>query len=127
MNQVISFDRMVYFGYIFEDSGLLSAKMQASPSSLRSKPTVAFGARAVQETEIKQLRDDLVNNYNVSPIKIRRAGLEEMQKIKQEEMLAKSRNDSASVKGKLQNSRSVKNLEPSYNDIGSRGGLRGSS
>lgn len=69
---------MVYFGYIFEESGLLTSKMQTSPSSKRNKPTVAFGARAVQESEIKQLREELVTNYNVSPIKIRRAGLEEM-------------------------------------------------
>jgi len=31
MNQVISFDRLVYFGYIYEESGLLSANNKASP------------------------------------------------------------------------------------------------
>lgn len=53
MNQVVSYERMVYFGYIFEESGLLSQKMQSSPSSKRSKPAVVFGARAVPESEIK--------------------------------------------------------------------------
>jgi len=33
MNQVISFDRLVYFGYIYEESGLLSANNKASPRS----------------------------------------------------------------------------------------------
>ena len=78
MNQVLSFERMVYFGYIFEESGLLSQNMQTSPTSKKAKPGLAFGARAVDHKEIRKMQDELVKNYNVSPIKIRNAGMEEM-------------------------------------------------
>ena len=78
MNQVLSFERLVYFGYIFEDSGLLNQKNMMSPGSRKEKPTVAFGARAVNEKEIKALKDDLIKNYSVSPIKIRKAGIDEL-------------------------------------------------
>ena len=40
------------------------------------------------------MQDELVKNYSVSPVKIRKAGLEEMQSLKNEEMLAQSRNGS---------------------------------
>jgi len=39
---------------------------------------VAFGVRAVEHKEIRLMQDDLVKNYSVSPVKIRKAGLEEM-------------------------------------------------
>ena len=38
MNQVLSFDRLVYFGYIFEESGLLNKNLAMSPSSKKDKP-----------------------------------------------------------------------------------------
>ncbi len=40
-------ERLIYFGYIFEEAGLLSKKNMLSPGSKKDKPTVAFGARAV--------------------------------------------------------------------------------
>ncbi len=55
MNQVISFDRLVYFGYIFEESGLLAKNQITSPGSKKKQPTVAFGARAVDHKEIRQM------------------------------------------------------------------------
>jgi len=39
---------------------------------------VVFGVRAVDQKEIKAIKEDLVKNYNVSPIKIRKAGIEEL-------------------------------------------------
>ena len=86
---------------------------------------MVFGARAVQETEMKQLREELINSYNVSPIKIRRAGLEEMQQIRQQEMIAQTRNGSGSV-NKMHQSRSMKQFE-SFDNNGSRAGFRGQS
>jgi len=59
-----------------------------SPRSKQAMPKVAFGIRQVGHKEIRTLQDDLVKNYSVSPVKIRRAGLEEMQSLKNEEMLA---------------------------------------
>ena len=38
MNQVLSFDRLVYFGYIFEESGLLNKNLAMSPSAKKDKP-----------------------------------------------------------------------------------------
>ena len=92
MNQVLSFDRLVYFGYIFEESGLLNKNLAMSPSSKKDKPQVAFGVRAVDHKEIRQMQDDLVKNYNVSPVKIRKAGIEEMKSLKNDELLSQSRN-----------------------------------
>ena len=79
---MISYDRLVYFGYIYEDSGLLGANAATSPRSKKGKPLVAFGGRAVKHQEIRQMQDDLVKNYSVSPVKIRKAGIEEMQSLK---------------------------------------------
>ena len=53
MNQVISFDRLVYFGYIYEESGLLAQNAQTSPRSKKAIPKVAFGVRAVDHKEIR--------------------------------------------------------------------------
>jgi len=55
MNQVISYDRLIYFGYIFEESGLLGKNSLTSPSAKRAKPTIAFGGRAVDHKEIRQM------------------------------------------------------------------------
>ena len=95
MNQVLSFERLVYFGYIFEESGLLSKNLATSPSGKKKQPVVAFGARAVNHEEIKVLKEDLIKNYNVSPIKIRKAGLEELEQLKQEEMIAQAQSRNA--------------------------------
>lgn len=78
MNQVLSMERLIYFGYIFEESGLLNKKNLTSPGSKKNQPTVVFGVRAVDQKEIKAIKEDLVKNYNVSPIKIRKAGIEEL-------------------------------------------------
>ena len=43
---------------------------------------MAFGGRAVKHAEIRQMQDDLVKNYSVSPVKIRKAGIEEMKSLK---------------------------------------------
>lgn len=88
MNQVVSFDRLVYFGFIFEESGLLAKNQATSPNSKKKQPAVAFGARAVDHKEIRSMQDELVKNYNVSPVKIRKAGIEEMQTLKKQEMIA---------------------------------------
>lgn len=53
---------------------------------------MAFGVRAVDHKEIRSMQDDLVKNYSVSPVKIRKAGIEEMKSLKNEEMLQQSRN-----------------------------------
>lgn len=45
------------------------------------------------------MKDDLVKNYNVSPVKIRKAGLEELESIKKEELLAQTRNSSKQPRG----------------------------
>ena len=83
---------MVYFGHILEESGLLSNNMQTAPGARRPKPVVAFGVRAVDHKEIRKMQDELVKDFNVSPVKIRKAGIEEMQSLKKEEMIAQSRN-----------------------------------
>ena len=87
MNQVISYDRLVYFGYIFEESGLLSGSIKTSPRSKRIKPDVAFGQAAMPHKEIKELQDEMVNKYHVSPTKIRNAGLQEMLELEEQELL----------------------------------------
>lgn len=68
MNQVVSYERLVYFGYIFEKSGLLS---QSGKNNPLNKPQLVFGQRAVLHTE--------------SPNKIRQAGYIEMLQIQKEE------------------------------------------
>lgn len=67
MNQVVSYERLVYFGYIFEKSGLLAQSGQAGKTGSMSKPQLVFGHRAVLHTE--------------SPNKIRQAGYIEMLQI----------------------------------------------
>lgn len=42
MNQVISYDRVVYFGYIFEESGMLKSKPSVT-TSMNLKPKLSFG------------------------------------------------------------------------------------
>lgn len=54
--------------------------------------------RAVDHKEIRQLQDDLVKNYNVSPVKIRKAGIEEMQSLKNQELLQESRNRNSNAR-----------------------------
>lgn len=71
MNQVVSYERLVYFGYIFEKSGLLAQSGQTAKNGSLSKPQLVFGQRAVLHTE--------------SPHKIRQAGYAEMLQIQQEE------------------------------------------
>ena len=56
--------------------------MQSSPTSKKPKPQVAFGVRAVEHKEIRSMQDELVQNFHVSPTKIRKAGVEEMERIK---------------------------------------------
>ena len=75
MNQVLSFDRLVYFGHICEESGLMSQKEE---SKAVLKPKVGFGKRQMEHKEVRQMKDELVRNYSVSPHKIRKAGVEEM-------------------------------------------------
>ena len=87
MNQVISYDRLVYFGYIFEESGLLSGVSKTSPRSKKAKPDVAFGHAAMPHMEIKDIQDEMVNKYHVSPAKIRNAGLKEMLELEEQELL----------------------------------------
>lgn len=53
MNQVLSYSRIVYFGYIMEESGLLHKNLASSPSSKKGKPSLAFGERAVAHKEIQ--------------------------------------------------------------------------
>ena len=60
MNQVISYSRIVYFGYIMEESGLLHKNLASSPSSKKGKPSLAFGERAVAHKEIQSLQTDLI-------------------------------------------------------------------
>jgi hypothetical protein len=38
MNQVVSYERLVYFGYIFEKSGLLAQSGQTGKNSAFNKP-----------------------------------------------------------------------------------------
>ena len=52
MNQVISYSRVVYFGYIMEQSGILHKNLTSSPSNSKVKPGLAFGGRAVEHKEI---------------------------------------------------------------------------
>jgi hypothetical protein len=44
MNQVIAYERLLYFGYIFEQSGMLQQKER----STQDKPKIGFGSRAVK-------------------------------------------------------------------------------
>ena len=84
MNQVMSFDRLTYFGYIYEEAGLLAAQQQTSPKSRKKKPDIAFGVPAMPHKEIKEMQDEIVSKYKISPTKIRQAGLEEMLQLEQE-------------------------------------------
>ena len=45
---------------------------------------MAFGGPAMPHTELKEIKDKIVNKYHVSPQKIRKAGLEEMIQLEQE-------------------------------------------
>lgn len=81
MNQVFSYERLEYFGYIYEEAGLL-ANTQLSPNEKRKpKPKVAFGQRAVSHEEIAKLEGALKQNYKISPYKIRKAGAEELESL----------------------------------------------
>ena len=80
MNQVLSFDRLVYFGFIFEQSGLAvkNKRNSVSPESMKIKPQVAFGERAMKQGDINHLKSEIAQKYSISPAKIRKAGIEEM-------------------------------------------------
>jgi len=52
MNQVISYDRLVYFGYIFESSGLKQDASGVGSPTKTIKPPVAFGARVVNHRHV---------------------------------------------------------------------------
>lgn len=79
MNQVMSYARLIYFGYIIEESGVLHKNLSTSPSSKKGKPALVFGERVVGHKEIQKMQDDLIQNHNMSPLSIRRAGIQEMQ------------------------------------------------
>ena len=49
---------------------------------------MAFGGPAMPHTELKEIKDKMVSKYHVSPSKIRKAGLEEMIKLEQEQSLS---------------------------------------
>ena len=52
MNQVMSHPRMVYFGNIIEEAGLLHKNLTSSPGSKKLRPALAFGERVVHHKEI---------------------------------------------------------------------------
>ena len=51
MNQVITYERLVYFGYIYEQSGMLNSRGRSSSKNLTNdsssveKPRLVFGKR----------------------------------------------------------------------------------
>lgn len=62
LNQIVSHDRLVYFGFIFEQAGMLSKE-----KAVVTKPQVAFGVR---QSDPKPKSE--------SPAKIRQQGYSEM-------------------------------------------------
>ena len=64
MNQIISFDRLTYFGYIFEETGMLE-KMKGSPTAKVAKPQVAFGIRVEKTTPVKIRAQATIEAYNL--------------------------------------------------------------
>lgn len=86
MNQVLSYDRLVYFGLIFEQSGLASAKKAEKPQ----KPAIMFGERKYKESEVNSFKKNFSSKYDISPTKIRKAGYEEMKELERQEEIAAS-------------------------------------
>lgn len=60
MNQVMSYARLIYFGYIIEETGVLQKNLTTSPSSKKNKPALAFGERVIGHKEIQKLKDDSI-------------------------------------------------------------------
>ena len=80
MNQVISYDRLIFFGHLQESQGLLSAE-ELDPAlkgqKLYGKPNVCFGERV--EKHISPTRGNIYAAN--SPSKILRDGRKEMYAI----------------------------------------------
>jgi hypothetical protein len=78
MNQVFSFERLEYFGYIYEEAGLLNNTQHSPGDKRRAKPKVVFGKRERSHEEISKIEGVLKHQYKLSPTKIRKAGIEEL-------------------------------------------------
>jgi hypothetical protein len=78
MNQVFSFDRLEYFGYIYEEAGLLTNTQHSPGKERRAQPRVAFGEREMKHPEVAKIEGVLKHQYKLSPTKIRKAGIEEL-------------------------------------------------
>lgn len=79
MNQVFSYERLEYFGYIYEEAGLLTNTQHSPGDKRKPKPKVAFGQRAISHEEIAKLEGAIKQNYKISPTKIRKVGAEELE------------------------------------------------
>ena len=75
INQVLSYHRLIYFGYIFEESGLLSKHLTHGQKQKKlKKPQLVFGKREMQHVEIRQIQETLIDKVGMSASKIRQAG-----------------------------------------------------
>jgi hypothetical protein len=81
MNQVMSHERLEYFGYIFEEAGLLKDTAHSPGRQRKAKPGVVFGTRARPHEEVAAIEDRLKHQYKISPTKIRKAGMEELDNL----------------------------------------------
>jgi hypothetical protein len=69
MNQVMSYERLLYFGHLQETAGLVTAdQLESKKLKLYSKPNIMFGERAVKHNSPQREMSAIMGN---SPSKIR--------------------------------------------------------
>jgi hypothetical protein len=77
----MSYERLEYFGYIYEEAGLLENTQHSPGANRKLRPKVAFGERVIKHDEVSKIEGVLKQQYKLSPSKIRKAGIEELVQI----------------------------------------------
>lgn len=77
----MSYERLEYFGYIYEEAGLLENTQHSPGANRKLRPKVAFGERVIKHDEVSKIEGALKQQYKLSPSKIRKAGIEELVQI----------------------------------------------
>lgn len=66
MNQVISFERLTYFGYVFEETGMLAQVSGSPQKSAQKRPEVCFGKRVEPASPAKIIRQAREEAQNIT-------------------------------------------------------------
>lgn len=77
----MSYERLEYFGYIYEEAGLLNNTQHSPGANRKLRPKVAFGERVMRHDEVSKIEGQLKVQYKLSPSKVRKAGIEELAQI----------------------------------------------